>query len=137
MKAVFDTNVLVSGMLTAAGPPGWIVEALLAGDLQAVYNAAIMDEYAEVLQRADFAIDPHRVCALLQCVESDGWCVVSPPWSHVLPDSDDGVFLAAAAEARIPLVTGNIRHFPLASRGGVTVLSPREFAERYSGTRRG
>ena len=136
MKAVFDTNVLVSGMLSVSGPPGWIVEAVLSGDVQPVYNTAMLDEYAEVLQRIEFGIAPLRVQTLLQCVEADGWCVVSPLWRLELPDVDDGFFLAAAAAAQVPLVTGNTRHFPPKSRGGVTVLSPREFADLYSGTRR-
>ena len=34
MQIVLDTNVLVSGLLSATGPPGRIVEAALAGHLE-------------------------------------------------------------------------------------------------------
>jgi hypothetical protein len=30
MRLAVDTNVLVAGILSASGPPGWIVEALLS-----------------------------------------------------------------------------------------------------------
>ena len=51
MRVVLDTNVLVAGLLAAAGPPGWIVEAVLAGDLEPVLDGAIRQEYEEVLRR--------------------------------------------------------------------------------------
>ena len=38
--AVIDTNVLVSGVLSSAGPPGRIVEWLRSGVLRAVGRAA-------------------------------------------------------------------------------------------------
>jgi predicted nucleic acid-binding protein len=132
MKAVLDTNIPVSGLLSPHGPPGWIVEALLAGELQAVFCAAILDEYADVLQRPELAIRPDRASAILQSIEADGQPVICAPWPKALPDPDDGVFLAAAAVAGVPLVTGNVRHFPAAARGGVLVLTPREFAQRYA-----
>ncbi len=36
MRIVLDTNVLVSGLLSPAGPPAWIVEAVITGDLELV-----------------------------------------------------------------------------------------------------
>ena len=55
--------------------------------------------------------------------------VVEPMWRHPLPDPDDEPFLALADAAMCPLITGNAKHFPPASRGDVTVWSPREFLE--------
>jgi hypothetical protein len=40
--------------------------------------------------------------------------------------------VAAASEST--LVTGNVRHFPVASRRGVVVLTPRELKERLRAT---
>ena len=48
---MFDTNVVVSGFLSPAGPPGRIVEWLRNGEVQAVVDDRIMAEYAEVLAR--------------------------------------------------------------------------------------
>ncbi len=50
MRIVLDTNVLVAGLLSPTGPPGWIVEAVLAGDVDLVLNMAIRQEYEEVLR---------------------------------------------------------------------------------------
>ena len=55
-RAVFDTNVVVSGFLSPAGPPGRIVEWLRNGSVQAVVDDRIMAEYAEVLARPSFRL---------------------------------------------------------------------------------
>lgn len=38
MRVVVDTNVLVSGVLNPHGPPGRIVDAILAETLTALYD---------------------------------------------------------------------------------------------------
>ena len=44
-----------------------------------------------------------------------------------LPDSDDAPFLDCARTANVPLVTGNLRHFPKSVTGKVPVLTPARF----------
>ncbi len=56
MRIVLDTNVLVAGLLSSTGPPGWIVEAALAGDVHLVVNMAIRQEYEEVLRRHELGL---------------------------------------------------------------------------------
>ena len=55
-RAVFDTNVLVAGFLSPAGPPGRIVEWLRVGSVVAVLDDRIFAEYAEVLVRPAFCL---------------------------------------------------------------------------------
>ena len=95
---VFDTNILVSGLLSALAPPGRLVDMLVAR----------LEAFLAIISFQD------QVTCL--------------PWAGRLPpDIDDVMFLEAAlASAEAILVTGNIRHFPTACRGLVRVLSPRE-----------
>jgi putative PIN family toxin of toxin-antitoxin system len=131
MRVVLDTNVLVAGLLSAAGPPGWIVEAVLAGELEPVFDMAIRHEYEEVLRRPEFAFLASRVDDVLAALDQYAFQVAAPPpWPLALPDRDDEPFLAVAAAAETVLVTGNLRHFPAPSRGVVTVLTPRELVDR-------
>ncbi len=131
MRVVLDTNVLVAGLLSATGPPGWIVEAALAGELEPVFDMAIRQEYEEVLKRPEFRFPSAQVDGLLAALDQYAFHVAAPPpWPHALPDRDDEPFLAVAAAAESVLVTGNLRHFPIASRRTVTVLTPREFVDR-------
>jgi predicted nucleic acid-binding protein len=60
-RAVFDTNVIVSGLLSPDGPPGRIVEWLRAGTIQAVLDDRVAAEYAEVLTRPRFGLPPAEV----------------------------------------------------------------------------
>lgn len=131
MRVVLDTNVLVSGLLSAAGPPAWIVEAVLTGDLNLALNMAIRQEYEDVLRRPEFRFPAPQVETLLSVVDRFGlWVAAVPPWPGALPDPDDEPFLGVAAATGSVLVTGNLRHFPARSRRGVTVLTPRELVEQ-------
>ena len=132
MKIVLDTNVLVAGLLTPTGPPGWIIEAALAGDLDLVFNMAICLEYNEVLHRKELDLPAAHVGEVLAAIDKFGFeAVAIGPWPLPLPDPDDAMFLAVAAATRCPLVTGNLRHFPARSHGRVEVVSPRQFADRF------
>lgn len=48
-----------------------------------------------------------------------------------LPDRSDEPFLEVALAAGVPLVTGNLRHYPPKLRRGVEVLSPAEYVKKY------
>jgi putative PIN family toxin of toxin-antitoxin system len=131
MRVVLDTNVLVAGLLSAAGPPGWIVEAVLAGELEPAFDGAIRQEYEEVLRRPEFQFPSARIDDILAALDQFGFVVAAPPpWTSALPDPDDEPFLSVAAASASVLVTGNLRHFPVRVRGDVTVLSPRELVDR-------
>jgi putative PIN family toxin of toxin-antitoxin system len=131
MRIVLDTNVLVAGLLSSSGPPGWIVEAAVAGELELALDMAIREEYEEVLLRPEFRFPAARVATLLGVIDRFAhWVVAAPPWPDALPDRDDEPFLAVAAASGSMLVTGNVRHFPASHRRGVVVLTPREFRER-------
>jgi predicted nucleic acid-binding protein len=132
MRLVVDTNVLVAGILSASGPPGWIVEALLSGEIQPVLDAGIRAEYEDVLSRPELCLKPERVAAVLDVIDAFGLEAVMPPWPEPLPDPDDAPFLAVAAWAACPLVTGNLRHFPAKARGGVVVLTPRQLVDQFA-----
>ncbi len=129
MRVVVDTNVLVSGILRATGPPARIVEAIFAGTIEPVYDPQILAEYDDVLARAELGLPAALVGRLLTALETFGIELIAPPWPLNLPDSDDAPFLAAAATADCPLVTGNLRHFPVGARRGVAVWTPRELVE--------
>ncbi len=131
MRIVLDTNVLIAGLLSATGPPGWIVEAVLAGTLESAIDGAIRQEYEEVMRRPEFRFPQTLVDDVLAAFDQFGFMVTAaPPWPIALPDRDDESFLAVARASASPLVTGSLRHFPVSTRGTVVVLSPREFVDR-------
>jgi putative PIN family toxin of toxin-antitoxin system len=131
VRVVLDTNVLVAGLLSAAGPPGWIVEAALAGEIELVFDAAMRQEYEEVLRRPELDLPRQRVDDLFAAIDEIGWEVTAvPPWPEPLPDPEDEPFLAVAAATGSVLVTGNLRHFPQRLRRGVDVRTPRQLFDQ-------
>lgn len=133
--AVFDTNVLVSGLLTPHGAPGWLVDALQQGNCQAVVNDAIWDEYTDVLGRPAFGFPPADVATLLERMRKHA--IHAPATGQglpleKLPDPDDVPFLACAAALEVPLITGNLKHYPRTVAGKVEVLSPAEYVRHRS-----
>lgn len=46
---VFDTNVVVSGLLSPLGPPGRLIDMVLARQLRMTLDERIEAEYREVL----------------------------------------------------------------------------------------
>ena len=132
MNIVLDTNVLVAGLLAPFGPCGAIVRMVSSGDLTLIYDARIILEYSEVLHRQKFSFDEDRVAALLDYIEHNGKRTASSPLARALPDRDDEPFLEVALAGGVAcLVTGNRAHFPVKSRKGVRVVSPREFLAFY------
>ena len=132
MRLVLDTNVLVSGLLTAGNPPGRILDLLRAGKIQLQLDERIVTEYDGVLSRRKFRkyFSDFEKDLIMDFIRADSeWhvCTMIADW---LPDPNDACFLEVALEVGVPLVTGNARHFPEELRGGVEVLSPREFLDR-------
>jgi putative PIN family toxin of toxin-antitoxin system len=134
-RAVFDTNVVVSGFLSPAGPPGRIVEWLRNGSVQAVVDDQIMAEYAEVLVRPVFRLPVAEVELVLAAIRTRSFWVEAAATQTVrgLPDPDDAPFLECALEAGVPLVTGNLRHFPKSAVKDVIVIPPAQFVTSVRG----
>ena len=132
-RAVFDTNVVVSGFLSPAGPPGRIVEWLRNGSVRAVLDDRIMAEYAEVLARPVFRLPVAEVELVLAAIRSRSFWVEAEAARPVrgLPDPDDAPFLECALASGVPLVTGNLRHFPKSAAKNATVITPAQFVALF------
>lgn len=128
IRAVIDTNVLVAGFLSAVGPPGRIVDWLRAGTVTAVIDDRILAEYTEVLVRPAFGLPRADVEDVLAAIRYRAvWADVGPGASVQLPDADDAAFAECALVEAVPLITGNLRHFPKSACRGLRVLTPAEF----------
>lgn len=127
MRAVLDTNVIVSAALTAHGACAQIVDLLAEGAFAICANDSILGEYDDVLHRPELGLMLADANALLGLLRAVAEPFAAIPLAVDLPDADDRPFLEVAAAAAAVLVTGNARHFPADARAGVTVLTPAEF----------
>ncbi len=128
MKAVVDTNVLVSGLLKQGTPPAEVIADVVAGMLVVLYDRRILDEYRDVLARPKFAIDPGKANAILEFIIGEGAEVPDARFAGQLPDPDDQAFadVASTGEADL-LITGNPKHFPVGR--ALRVVTPREWLD--------
>lgn len=130
MRAVLDTNVLVSGLLNPHGTPGQILVAVMAERIEVVYDPRLLTEYRRVLLQREFPFEAADAEEILAVIEDTGPSVASSPLPKPLPHRADEPFLEAAIAGDAEyLVTGNIRHFPARLRQGVKVVSPAEFLD--------
>ena len=113
MRAVLDTNVIISGLISSHGAPARIIDLIVLGRLTPVFDDRIMAEYREVLARPKFSFQARDIEVLLDLFEAEGESIVALPLDvEDLPDSDDAPFLEVAISASCPLVTGNTKHYP-------------------------
>ena len=91
--AVFDTNVLISALLSKRedSPTVLLLNHVLDGRIVLVYNEEIVSEYQEVLHRDKFGFSDERIKTVLEVVRT-GLCLGRTPSDEVFPDSDDAVF---------------------------------------------
>ena len=121
---VIDTNVVVSGLLSANGPCVRILEAIMEGRVKLVYDARILAEYRDVLCRPRLKLKPAQVLHFLEALGGQ-MAVIPERLAADGPDPDDVVFVEAAlAVPDRTIVTGNLADFPNEILNGVRLLTP-------------
>jgi len=126
VRILFDTNVLISGILFR-GLPRTLLERAVRGELELVTSPALLDELEDVLtRRFEFPSELGR--AVRTELESLADVVVPPDVPAVSRDRDDDQVLAAAvsggAEA---IVTGDRDLLVLEMHHGIRVMGPSDF----------
>jgi len=140
IRVVVDTNVLISSQLTPHGPASVIVGLVLARALKPLVDGRILDEYEEVLRRADFNFSLADVLTFLARWKQVSVMIIAAPIPggvKGLPDPDDAAFLEVAYSGKAEvLVTSNLKHFPDRCRHGISVVTPMTFVSAYLHSRR-
>jgi putative PIN family toxin of toxin-antitoxin system len=132
MRIVLDTNVFISGVFFS-GPPYHILDAWRQATIQIVISPQILDEYqwvgAELAERFS-DVDLQPILDLLTITST----IVDPQplRDQVCRDPDDDKFLACAIAAQVRLiVSGDKALVDTSGYAGITVLTPRQFVDRY------
>jgi len=125
LNAVIDTNVLVSGLITAHGYSAKIVNAFKDNQFNLFYCSDILIEYHDVLHRNRLGFNSKDVDDLLDVISLNGISVAIDASDISLPDEDDRCFYDIARNTEAYLVTGNLKHYPDNS----WIITPAEFVE--------
>jgi putative PIN family toxin of toxin-antitoxin system len=86
IRAVLDTNVLVSALLSPAGAPGMVLLAVNHGLVRPCVSEAILAENANVLARPKFGFSPNEIAALIATLRRTGELVDPNASSFGSPD---------------------------------------------------
>lgn len=135
MRAVLDTNVLLSALLSPGGAPHRAFAAWRAGRFELATCPRQLDEVRRASRYPRFrtALQPHRVGAVVNALRADA--LPDPPdrpRAEVVHDPDDAWLLALAeASGADWLVTGDRRSGLLALRsvGRARIAGAAEFCE--------
>jgi putative PIN family toxin of toxin-antitoxin system len=129
VRAVLDTNVLLSGLLWH-GTPHALMEQVREGALGLVSSPALIAELARIVTRTKFGIalarsdtDPERLLAELRLLVE----IIQPAKlpAPVSRDADDDEVLALAVTARADfIVSGDGDLLVLGSYGGIPIVTP-------------
>jgi len=133
IRAVIDTNVLVSGLLRSSGNEALIILAVHQGLIRPCFSPAIIEEYAAVLARPKFSFRAEEIEALIAMLRHNGELFEPQDAAAASPDPADTKFLqcAQAADAEF-IITGNKRDFPHSSYGSTRVVSAGELLDRIA-----
>lgn len=134
IRAVIDTNVLVSALIAPEGNEALIVLAVKQGWVKPYFSAEVLEEYAGVLARGKFRFPAVEIEGLMALVRSRGEQVFPAAPVHGVgsPDPGDEKFLACAQAAGVEfIVTGNKRDFP-APGAGIEVVSAGELLDKIT-----
>ncbi|WP_334111205.1 putative toxin-antitoxin system toxin component, PIN family [Thermodesulfitimonas autotrophica] len=141
MTVVLDTNVVVSGILVPAGPPGKIVDLWVDGAFTVAVSPALVKEYLGVLLRPKFrsagsAAERTRILEALLNLENTVTILPKRPVSAVAEDpADNRVLECAEASGAECIVSGDRHLLALGGFGPAAILSPAGFLKRFFGMR--
>ncbi len=138
VRAVVDTNVLLSGLLWR-GAPHVLIKQIRAGALTMVSSPALLAELGEVIRRPKFQAilnrsqtDPAGMLSELRRLAE----IIEPPPLPVpvSRDPDDDAVLALAVASQVDLiVSGDIDLLTLGSYSGIPIVDVVAAIARISG----
>lgn len=135
MRTVFDTNLVISGLLWS-GSPQQVLRAAETAAVEALTSEALVDELREVLEREKFARYIERLktspAALVAAYLSYATVIqpVELPSDAVRDIEDVKVLEAAVGGKAICVVSGDDDLLSLKNYGDIVILNAREFLAR-------
>lgn len=129
MKAVVDTNVIISALIQPASPPGQIINAWRAAQFDLVTSPALLAELANVLARRKIerrtGFTPVRQAALITEITTTSQVVFPAELIEVVTDAaDNRVLEAAVAGAADYIVSGDHHLVDLGEYAGISIVTP-------------
>ncbi|MBM7581960.1 putative PIN family toxin of toxin-antitoxin system [Caldicoprobacter guelmensis] len=133
MRAVIDTNVLISGFISNKGFSVKVIDLWVTGQFEPVVCKEIIEEYSAVLIRGKFSVlgsIEERLDALtkLLCLEHVVFIEPQQDFDVIKDDPKDNLFLACALEGNCKFILSGDRHLlDLKEYTGIKIVDAKEF----------
>ena len=129
MKIVLDTNVLINGLKDEYSYEKRIIDAVIAGEIEAYANRQTLREnkliVSQLIENGEYEQDLNRLFGQIN------W-VVNRRQVHAVQDPEDNKILESAVEAEADfLVSSDNDLLRLGNFEGVDIVNPAEFWVKY------
>lgn len=130
IRAVIDTNVIISGLMKPESNPGEILKKLPGSDIFPVVSMSMLEEYVRVMNRKKFGFSKDEIRTLILLLGRAAFDGGKPADDLKVIPPDDAIFVSAAITGGADyLITGNTKHFPQKKYGKCRVVTPAAFLE--------
>lgn len=136
LKAVIDTNVLVSAVLSKSGLPAEILKLWRERSFMLITSEAAIQELRRVLNdlgsRGKFNLPPGEITELIRLLQDEAQSVAGQiKVTGIIPqDATDEKFLAIALEADANVIISGDKHLlKLGQIKKIPILTPHQFLD--------
>ena len=113
MRAVLDTNILISALITKGTPPDNLYQAWLNGEIEVVMTTTQIAEIRDVLvgPRLKRFMHTDEAVAIVENIDEYALVLTDAPVVDISPDPNDKPILAAVIAGKVDLiVSGDKKH---------------------------
>ncbi len=130
IRAVIDTNVFVSAMISPSGNEALVLLAINHKLVRPCFSHEILQEYADVLRRPKFGFPADEIDILMALIRDRGELFEPVPMPATSSDPGDDKFIACVLSAAAEfLVTGNKRHYQESWLSGAKLVNAGELVQ--------
>ena len=137
IRAVVDTNILISGVIKPEGATGEILRRLRDGEFALLYTEPLLAELAEVINRPrirqKYGLGSEDIETVLALILLRGEPIDPTRRVEICRDPKDNMILQAAVAGQADMITsGDFDLLSLREFAGMPIISPAVFLQRLA-----
>ena len=137
IRAVVDTNILISGVIKPERATGEILRRLRDGEFALLYTEPLLVELAEVINRPrirqKYSLGSEDIETVLALILLRGEPIDPTRRVEICRDPKDNMILEAAVAGQADMITsGDFDLLSLREFAGMPIISPAEFLQRLA-----